>query len=69
MKLPRDAELTATHRPDLLNGVTVIQGQGLDQNNKPVKLTAIPYHAWANRERGAMTIWIRESARTPGMKP
>ena len=24
-----------------------------------VKFTAIPYYAWANRERGPMTVWIR----------
>jgi len=26
---------------------------------KPVEFTAIPYYAWANREPGAMTVWIR----------
>jgi len=26
--------------------------------SKPVRITAIPYYAWANREPGAMTIWI-----------
>lgn len=27
----------------------------------PVTLTAIPYYAWANREPGYMTVWIRSS--------
>jgi DUF1680 family protein len=25
---------------------------------RPVALTAIPYYAWANREPGAMRVWI-----------
>ncbi len=25
---------------------------------KPVDITAIPYYAWANREPGAMQVWI-----------
>ena len=27
--------------------------------SEPVKLTAIPYYAWANREVGAMQVWLR----------
>jgi len=26
-------------------------------------MTAIPYYAWANRQRGAMTVWLNESAK------
>jgi len=29
-----------------------------------VHLTALPYYAWANREQGAMTVWIDEAAVT-----
>jgi DUF1680 family protein len=58
--LPQSAELSAEHRAELLNGVTVIKGRGLDEAQRPVKLTAVPYYAWANRERGPMTIWINE---------
>ncbi|NUS84004.1 MAG: hypothetical protein HOY75_15000, partial [Streptomyces sp.] len=25
---------------------------------EPVRVTAIPYYAWANREAGAMRVWI-----------
>ena len=25
---------------------------------RPVEITAIPYYAWANREPGAMQVWI-----------
>ncbi|MEU1791589.1 hypothetical protein ABZ553_38080 [Streptomyces sparsogenes] len=25
---------------------------------EPVRVTAIPYYAWANREAGAMRVWL-----------
>ncbi len=31
---------------------------GAPPARKPVKLTAIPYYAWANRDPGAMLVWI-----------
>lgn len=33
---------------------------GTDGKNTPLKLTAIPYYAWCNREKGPMTVWIKE---------
>ena len=33
-------------------------GEGTAQGRKPVKLTAVPYYAWANRGPNAMRIWI-----------
>ena len=60
--LPRAAEMTAKHRNDLLGGVTVLEGEALADGSKPVKVTAIPYYAWQNRSKGAMTVWIQESA-------
>ena len=59
--LPPDAELKAEHRPDLLNGVTVIRTTGRDEEGQPVELTAIPYFAWANRGKGPMVLWINEA--------
>jgi hypothetical protein len=47
-------------------GVTVIQGKALADAERPVTLTAVPCYAWANREKGAMTVWIGEVS---GMKP
>lgn len=64
LTLPRDSELKAEHRPDLLGGITVLTGKALDADGQPVNLTAIPYHAWANREKGPMTVWIDESKMT-----
>ena len=59
--LSRKAELRAEYRPGLLGGVTVLQGKGLDDRQRPVALTAVPYYSWANREKGAMTVWINEA--------
>ena len=60
--LPRAAEMTAKHRSDLLGGVTVLEGEALADGSNPVKVTAIPYYAWQNRSKGAMTVWIQEIA-------
>ena len=59
--LPQEANLRAEHRPQLLGGVIVLQGKALADGKRPTKLTAVPYYAWANREKGAMTVWINEA--------
>ncbi|MFK7850270.1 MAG: glycoside hydrolase family 127 protein [Akkermansiaceae bacterium] len=58
LTLLRDSDLKAEHRPDLLGGVTVLTGQAIDADGEAVELTAVPYYAWANREKGQMTVWI-----------
>jgi hypothetical protein len=50
--LPDNEKLTAQFEPDLLNGVEIIKG---------TRVTAIPYYAWANRGKGDMEVWIRDS--------
>ncbi|MHC4165873.1 MAG: glycoside hydrolase family 127 protein [Planctomycetota bacterium] len=60
LALPREAELSAEHRPGLLGGVTVLRAAGLDEKQRRLELTAVPYYAWQNRDRGAMTVWINE---------
>jgi DUF1680 family protein len=52
--VPRGAVLRSRFRPDLLNGVEVISGEG----SRP--FVAIPYYAWNNRGQGEMAVWIRE---------
>lgn len=71
-----DPEPTSTaHRPDLLEGVTVIEGeasvpdrQGWDGElyrpadetaRERTEFTAVPYYAWDNRDPGAMRVWLR----------
>ncbi|HYO08910.1 MAG TPA: glycoside hydrolase family 127 protein [Tepidisphaeraceae bacterium] len=74
--LPPDAQLTAEHRPDLLDGVTVITGKAMakvsakDPAPKEVPFTAVPYYAWDNRSGnaasgspkagGEMAVWLAE---------
>ncbi|MCE9546615.1 MAG: glycoside hydrolase family 127 protein [Planctomycetia bacterium] len=62
LTLPRAANLRAENRPDLLGGVTVIEGTALANSKTPTKLTAIPSFAWGNRDRTPMTVWIEEPA-------
>ena len=69
MALPRDAVLRAAYRDELLGGVTVLQGKAINDRQKTVDLTAIPYYAWANRDRGAMAIWINETPVVTTVKP
>jgi uncharacterized protein len=71
-------EPIAEHRPELLDGVTVVTFTGRarrhergtwpyppvtgpaepDVADEPVRLTAVPYFAWANREVGPMRVWL-----------
>jgi uncharacterized protein len=69
-----DGDGTATWHPDLLGGVTAVQltgsttpgpaplyqpdSAGHGQAGRPVRLTAIPYFAWANRGPGPMRVWV-----------
>ena len=56
-----DGPLTAVPQPDLLGGVTVVEAPGrigASPDAAPVTLRAIPYFAWANRDLGAMRVWI-----------
>jgi DUF1680 family protein len=74
LALPDEAELTARFDSSLLGGATVIETTGLapaatgwkgslyrplsETSAKPVKIKAIPYCLWDNREPGAMTVWL-----------
>jgi hypothetical protein len=53
-----DGPLTAVPEPGLLGGVTVVEAPGRTAAGDPVTLRAIPYYAWANRDIGAMRVWI-----------
>ncbi|HLU40051.1 MAG TPA: glycoside hydrolase family 127 protein, partial [Planctomycetota bacterium] len=56
------------HRPDLLGGITVIEGEAESvrrtadgRSREPagkVRFTAIPYHLWAHRGRTPMAVWL-----------
>jgi hypothetical protein len=76
LKLPRDAELKATTRADLFDGVVTITADAraikdgdwtstLYRSDPPVEsattLTALPYYLWANRGQGSMLVWVPET--------
>ena len=58
LALAPKADLRAEHRAALLGGVTVLEGKALADGKRPVTLTAVPYYAWANREKKPMTVWF-----------
>ncbi|RYE23598.1 MAG: glycoside hydrolase family 127 protein, partial [Sphingobacteriaceae bacterium] len=64
--IPKNTVFTPAYHPELLNGLTVLNGQVLktDSTNKSkaqrVALTAIPYYSWANRGKGEMQVWFEE---------
>jgi hypothetical protein len=63
--LPATETFTTQFEPQLLNGVEVIKGHALGANGAPQSFTAIPYYAWANRGKGEMNVWFRDSTNTP----
>jgi DUF1680 family protein len=60
--LPLSVVLKHEVRPDLLGGLGVVTGPGIKVGNhgstRPVRVTAVPYFAWANRARGEMVVWL-----------
>ena len=53
------------HHPSMapegpLSRVTVLWAKGHDDQKRSVDIRAVPYYGWANREPGAMTVWIHE---------
>lgn len=68
MFLAADAKFSTKPRPDLFDGVTVIEGgaktvrrtaDGLGrEDGAEVTFRAIPYYAWAHRGRTEMAVWL-----------
>jgi len=67
MVIPEQVAFTAEYRPELLNGIVVIQTEtpvvsvsddGLAVQTTPRKITGIPYYSWANRGEGQMQVWV-----------
>ncbi|MCX6233546.1 MAG: glycoside hydrolase family 127 protein [Bacteroidetes bacterium] len=76
--LPDTVTLEQSYRPDLLNGVNVINGEanavfrgaGNDSVDiKKVKFTAIPYYTWENRRPGEMAVWLPRQAQGAWITP
>jgi DUF1680 family protein len=75
LRLAADAALSVRFDDNLLGGATVIEGEALEADAsdwrdtlyrtappslKARRFKAIPYHLWANREAGAMSVWLHE---------
>jgi DUF1680 family protein len=75
LRLPSQSEIAASFDETLLGGATVLEGDALEADAsdwretlyrteppalKPTRFRAIPYHLWANREPGAMVVWLHE---------
>lgn len=75
LTLPETAPLSARFEPDLLGGITVIEGAakvadardwGRDlysTTRAPMAdtvLTAVPYYIWCNRGSNPMQLWLQE---------
>jgi len=66
-----DAPLKSEWRPNLLGGVTIVQGTAqlcephasadVALGGRSTEFTAIPYFANSNRQSGAMMVWMAES--------
>ena len=51
--------LRAERVPDLLGGITTIQGDAVGPRGNTFRFTAIPYYAWGHRGDGQMTVWLK----------
>jgi len=60
MVLPKHEKIDAEYREDLLNGVTVLKGKGMTDDDRSIEFVAVPYYAWQNRGIDEMTVWIIE---------
>jgi DUF1680 family protein len=64
--LPDNVQLTSEHKPDMLNGVTILKGEvsaihvnsDTDVSSGRQPFVAIPYYAWAHRGKGEMIVWF-----------
>ena len=77
IQLENDADLQLKQTDDLIPGMQMVQGEGIKlkpsdwqedlyrynitEEKIATPLTFIPYFAWANREKGAMQVWVREA--------
>ncbi|MFW6101014.1 MAG: glycoside hydrolase family 127 protein, partial [Bacteroidota bacterium] len=80
MVFDENNDLSATFKPDKLNGVPVIKGKAsgaqktLDDDielTDKQEVTLIPYHVWANRGPGEMRVWlpVEKEATIPAPAP
>lgn len=55
------ASFVAEFKPDLLKGITILDGRGkVASADAPVRL--IPYYAWSHRDISPMSVWLRSAS-------
>jgi len=75
ISLPLEGKLEACYDKELLEGIVIIKGEGMrldesswkddclyrpmENTEKPVTITAVPYFIWGNRKPGEVMVWIR----------
>lgn len=47
--------------------VVLVGANGTSVSTTPRTLVAIPYYAWANRDRGEMTVWFPSTLTNPDL--
>ncbi|WP_454747739.1 glycoside hydrolase family 127 protein [Ciceribacter selenitireducens] len=75
LRMSREALIEPRFEDGLLGGAVVLEGEAMEADAedwagtlyrgapprlKPKAFKAIPYHLWANRDRGAMQVWLLE---------
>jgi uncharacterized protein len=50
-----------TRAPEWESQLYLPEGAGGAGAARPIPLVAVPYHAWGNREPGAMQVWVRRA--------
>lgn len=55
--LPENINLQPQHQPNLLGGVTVLNGQAFTSTDS-FNIQMIPYYAWSNRGISSMRVWL-----------
>ncbi|KJD46786.1 glycoside hydrolase family 127 protein [Paenibacillus terrae] len=73
LRLPKDSLITEEFSENLLGGIVKLTTEGYRVKGSPTlysseppelvsqQITAIPYYAWCNRDKGEMRVWVYES--------
>lgn len=62
--LKSSTALALSYKPDLLNGINVINGQAADASGRKIEFTAIPFYTIGNRQAGnPYQVWINEDTK------
>ncbi len=56
-----DTRVEFVREPDLLGGVGTLSFMANTPSGEKRKVKAVPYYSWANRGRGEMAVWIKQT--------